>query len=198
MLYQICNYPRYYLIRFLQDYPNIEYIIVDGTSEDNTVNIFNEYQDRIAMVISELDKGLYDAMNKGIWVSTGAVIGILNSDNFSSESSVSKLMSGFNRGDIDTLYSDLVYVRARRTIKIARLYSSEVFKESLVKFGVMLHYLTFYSKNYVYTKYGPYKLDCRVVADFEFIARCVVNTVFINRFWAVTVRMRDGGISFSG
>ncbi|EGM69239.1 glycosyltransferase family 2 protein [Shewanella sp. HN-41] len=184
---------------FLQDYPNIEYIIVDGASKDNTLNIVNEYQDRLATVISEPDKGLYDAMNKGIELATGDVVGILNSDDFfTSESSVSTLMAGFNRGDIEAVYSDLVYVQAGNTDKVTRLYSSKVFKKSLIKFGIMLPHPTFYAKKDVYKKCGLYKLDYRVAADFEFIARCIVNNVVINRVSAITVKMREGGISSSG
>ncbi|EOW9217168.1 glycosyltransferase [Vibrio cholerae] len=182
-----------------QDYENIEYIIIDGGSTDRTNEIIEKYSDNIDVYLSEKDEGLYDAMNKGIKLAQGDVIGILNSDDFFvSKSSVSDLMSGFNKSNVDAVYSDLVYVQANNTDKITRLYSSKFFKRSLIKFGLMLPHPTFYAKKSVYDKCGFYKLDYRVAADFEFIARCVEKGVIFNRVPKITIKMREGGISSSG
>lgn len=182
-----------------QDYDEIEYIIIDGGSTDRTHDIVEKYSDNVDIYLSEKDEGLYDAMNKGIKLASGDVIGILNSDDFFiSQSSVSDLMSGFRQLDIDAVYSDLVYVQADNTDKVTRLYSSKIFKRSLIRFGLMLPHPTFYVKKTVYQECGLYKLDYRVAADFEFITRCATRGVIFNRVSKVTVKMREGGISSSG
>ncbi|EGR2422861.1 glycosyltransferase [Vibrio cholerae] len=182
-----------------QDYENIEYIIIDGGSTDRTNEIVEKYAGNIDVYLSEKDEGLYDAMNKGIKLAKGDVIGILNSDDFfASKSSVSNLMSGFSQSNVDAVYSDLVYVQADNTNKITRLYSSKIFKRSLIKFGLMLPHPTFYAKRSVYEKCGFYKLNYRVAADFEFITRCAVRGMQFKRVPKVTVKMREGGISSRG
>lgn len=182
-----------------QTYSDIEYIVIDGCSKDNTLDILDAYSDYIDILISEEDQGLYDAMNKGVNIASGDVIGILNSDDvFASDTSVEKIMSGFISEEIDAVYSDLVYVKENDLSKITRLYSSRVFKESLIKFGIMLPHPTFYVKREAYKKFGLYKTDYRVSADFELIARFISNGIKTNRISDVTVRMREGGISSSG
>ncbi|MGY5731124.1 glycosyltransferase family 2 protein [Vibrio chemaguriensis] len=189
-----------------QTYKDIEYIIIDGGSTDNTNQIINNYSECVDIHISESDEGLYDAINKGIGMATGDVIGILNSDDFfCHEHSVADLISGFVSDDIDGVYSDLVYVQERDTSKVTRLYtskvtrlySSKVYKQSLIKFGLMLPYPTFYVKRSVYEKCGLYKTDYRVAADFELIASCVSKGTKLNRVPKITVKMREGGISSS-
>lgn len=182
-----------------QTYKDIEYIIVDGGSTDQTNEIVKKYSDVVSVHISEKDNGLYDAMNKGIKLATGDVVGILNSDDFFvSDNSLLELMDGFFSPDIDAVYSDLVYVESVNTNKVTRLYSSKVFKKSLIKFGIMLPHPTFYAKKNIYDNYGLYKLNYRVAADFEFIARCIMNNITLNRVPSITVKMREGGISSSG
>lgn len=182
-----------------QDYENIEYIIIDGGSTDNTNDIVKKYANNVDIYVSEKDDGLYDAMNKGVSLATGDIIGILNSDDFfMSQSSVSELISGFNHPNIDAVYSDLIYVDENNTDKVTRLYSSKPFRKSLIKFGIMLPHPTFYAKKSVYDKCGSYKLNYRVAADFEFIARCVSKGITLNRVPKITVKMREGGISSSG
>jgi glycosyltransferase involved in cell wall biosynthesis len=182
-----------------QTYKDVEYIIVDGGSTDNTNQIVNKYSDFVDLHISEKDEGLYDAMNKGIQRAKGDVVGILNSDDiFCSKNSLAELMSGFTSEHVDGVYSDLVYVRTRDTSKVTRLYSSKIFKQSLIKYGLMLPHPTFYVKRSVYRRYGLYKTDYRVAADFEFIARCVSKGIELNRVANITIKMREGGISSSG
>lgn len=182
-----------------QTYKDIEYIIIDGGSTDNTNQIISGHSDVVDVHISEKDDGLYDAMNKGIKMATGDVIGILNSDDFfCSETSVAELASGFTNENIDAVYSDLVYVQERDTSRVTRLYSSKAYKKSLMRFGLMLPHPTFYVKRDVYDTCGLYKTDYRVAADFELIARCVSKGIKLNRVPKITVKMREGGISSSG
>lgn len=182
-----------------QTYRDIEYIIIDGGSTDSTNDIIKRYSGDVDVYLSEKDEGLYDAMNKGIKMATGDVVGFLNSDDFyCSENSVADLMSGFISEDIDGVYSDLVYVQEKDTSKVTRLYSSKIYNPSLIKFGLMLPHPTFYVKRDVYKTCGLYKNTYRVAADFELIARCVLNGVRLNRVPKVTVKMREGGISSSG
>ncbi|EAS44614.1 glycosyltransferase [Photobacterium profundum] len=182
-----------------QTYSNIEYIVVDGLSTDRTNDIVAQYGDVVSVHISEKDSGLYDAMNKGIKHATGDVIGILNSDDvFASSSSVEQLMSGFISSDIDAVYSDLVYVSEFDLNKITRLYSSKIFKKSLIRLGIMLPHPTFYAKREAYVKFGFYKTDYRVAADFELITRFLANGVKTYRVPEISVKMREGGVSSSG
>jgi glycosyltransferase involved in cell wall biosynthesis len=182
-----------------QDYGDIEYIIIDGCSTDSTNDIIEKYADNVDVYVSEKDEGLYDAMNKGIKLASGDVIGIINSDDFFiSQASVSELMSGFSQPNIDAVYSDLIYVDEKNTDKVTRLYSSKPFRKSLIRVGIMLPHPTFYAKKTVYDKCGLYKLNYRVAADFEFIARCATQGFTFNRVPKITVKMREGGISSSG
>ena len=182
-----------------QTYPDIEYIVIDGLSSDSTNDIVRRYSDIVSVHISEKDEGLYDAMNKGIKHATGDVIGIINSDDiFASNKSIEQLVSGFTSDDVDAVYSDLVYVSENNLNKVTRLYSSKVFRKSLIKIGIMLPHPTFYARKIFYNRYGLYKTDYRVAADFELITRFISKNIKLNRVNAITVKMREGGVSSSG
>ena len=181
-----------------QTYKNIEHIVIDGNSSDKTNSIIEKFSDSVSIHVSEPDKGLYDAMNKGIKLATGDIVGILNSDDiFASDDSVANLVSGFD-DSVDGVYSDLVYVKEQNLSKITRLYSSKIFKKNLIRFGIMLPHPTFYVRKSCYEKFGYYKTDYRVAADFELIARFISKNIKLNRINSVTVKMREGGISSSG
>lgn len=182
-----------------QGYKNIEYIIIDGKSSDNTLDIVNEYTEVVDVIISEKDSGIYDAMNKGIIAATGDVVGILNSDDFFANSnSVELIANTFNNNDIDGVYADLVYVKEQDVNKISRRYSSKNFSKKKIRFGFMLPHPTFYIKKAKYEEYGSYKLDYRVAADFELIARHITKGIILARIPHVLIKMREGGISSSG
>ena len=181
-----------------QTYPNIEHIIIDGNSSDSTNDIVKRYTDSVAIHVSESDNGLYDAMNKGIKLATGDVIGILNSDDvFASKHSLQDLMLNFDES-VDGVYSDLVYVSENDLSKVTRLYSSKIFNKNLIRFGIMLPHPTFYVRKKHYESFGLYKTDYRVSADFELLTRFVSKNLNFKRSDKITIKMREGGISSSG
>ena len=182
-----------------QTYSNIEYIVVDGLSKDRTNEIVKEYKNTVSIHISEKDSGLYDAMNKGIALASGDIIGILNSDDVLADKSViEKIVVGFEDNSIDAVYSDLIYVSEHDLNKPTRLYSSKVFSKRMIKFGIMLPHPTFYVRNKCYKTLGLYATNYRVAADFELLARFISKGVKSKRLPFISVKMREGGISSSG
>ncbi len=182
-----------------QTYSNIEYIVVDGGSKDNTNDIVSKYKDIVTCHISEPDDGLYDAMNKGVQIATGDVVGILNSDDvLANEFVIEKIVAGFSDVNLDAVYSDLVYVSENDLSKATRLYSSKMFSKRMIRFGIMIPHPTFYVKKACYMQLGLYKTDYRVAADFELLTRFISQGIKIHRLPFISVKMREGGVSSSG
>ena len=187
-----------------QTHPNIEYIIVDGASKDNTVDVIKEYEPRFKGTlkwVSEPDKGIYDAMNKGICMATGDAVGILNSDDFFTTNDVLQLVADtfkLNK-EIDAVYGDVHYVNPDNLQKCVRYYSSKVFKRNLMKLGFMPAHPTFYMKKECFEQYGMYKTDYQIAADFEFLLRVIYKGGISMLYLPVDmVTMRMGGVSTSG
>lgn len=180
-----------------QTYPDIEHIIVDGASKDNTLDLVKKYGKRVSLIISEPDKGIYDAMNKGIKAATGNVIGILNSDDFfTSDDVISAIVFAFENNDIDAVYGDVHYVNPENLNKCVRYYSSAVFKPSLFKFGLMPAHPSFYVKRSCYEKYGVYSLDYQIASDFDLLIRFLYTHKIKYRYLKKDfVTMRTGGES---
>lgn len=183
-----------------QDYPNIEYLVIDGGSTDSTTSIIEEYGDRIDYFVSEKDGGIYDAMNKGIRASTGDFVGILNSDDiFAGTDSVSRIASAIqSHEDVEAVYGDLVYVDRANLNRVVRLYSSEFFRPWKMRFGFMLPHPTFYARRELFDRLGFYRTDYRVAADFELLSRFLDKDIRVTRIAGILVKMRDGGISSTG
>ena len=180
-----------------QDYPNIEHIIIDGKSKDNTLDIVREYGKRVTIIVSEPDKGIYDAMNKGIRAATGDIVGILNSDDFfTSDDIISTVALTFNNNNIDALYGDIHFVNPDNLDKTVRYYSSKIFKPSLFRFGFMPAHPSFYMKKSEYDKHGYYSLDYKIAADYDLLIRYLykykVKSIYLNKDF---VTMRTGGVS---
>ena len=157
-----------------QTYKDIEYIIVDGASKDNTVSIIKEYEPRFhgrMKWISESDKGLYDAMNKGICIATGDVVGIINSDDFFTSDDILKQVAEtfIANGGLDAVYGDVHFVNPNNLNKCVRYYSSKVFRRDLMKLGFMPAHPSFYMRRECFDKFGLYKTDYKIAADFEFL-----------------------------
>jgi glycosyltransferase involved in cell wall biosynthesis len=184
-----------------QEYDDLEYIIVDGASTDGTVEVIKKavkrYPERNMKFVSETDHGIYDAMNKGIRLATGDIIGILNSDDFYINNDViSTVVNVFMAQNVDSVFADLVYVRADDLDKIVRYYSSATFHPKKMAYGWMPAHPTFFAKIKIYEQYGLYKTDYRIAADYELIARFLVkNKVSYSYISQVLVKMRTGGAS---
>lgn len=180
-----------------QNYDDIEYIIIDGASTDKTLEIINPYRDRISYFISEPDKGIYDAMNKGIAAATGHIIGILNSDDFYVDNTViSTVAATFRQQKVDCIFADLVFVRPENVNRTVRYYSSKHFHPEKFAYGWMPAHPTFFVKKMCYEKYGLFKTDYKIAADYEllvrFLYRYKISYYYLNK---VLIKMRTGGIS---
>ncbi len=179
----------------IQDYNNIEYVIVDGLSKDNTINIINEHHKGV--LLSEKDKGIYDAMNKGIELASGDIIGILNSDDFYPDSKViSEVVEVFKKSNCQAVYADLVYVDEKVTTKIIRNWVSGKFNKNSFLFGWMPPHPTLFLRKEVYQKCGKFNLSLKSAADYELILRMLYkNQISVAYLPRVTVHMRAGGQS---
>lgn len=182
-----------------QTYPMIEYIIVDGASTDGTVKVIRSYMNNITHFISEKDHGIYDAMNKGIKLATGDVIGILNSDDFYlSNNVIEKVIEVFESKHVDSMFADLVYVKPDKLHRVVRYYDSSHFNPKRFAYGWMPAHPTFFVKKEVYEKYGYFKTDYKIAADYELLVR-FLGKYKISYFYLQIplVKMRLGGVSTS-
>jgi glycosyltransferase involved in cell wall biosynthesis len=180
-----------------QDYPNIEHIIVDGASTDGTLPLIQSYGDKIAHVISELDRGMYDAMNKGLRIASGDIIGILNSDDFYAATDIiSTVVQHMQTTGAHCTFGDLVYVNPTNLTKVVRYYSSSQFHPRLFARGWMPAHPTVFIKRWAYQQYGLFKTDYKIAADYELLTRFLgkhqLSYHYIPR---VMVTMRTGGAS---
>jgi glycosyltransferase involved in cell wall biosynthesis len=181
-----------------QRYPNIEYIIVDGLSTDNTLEIVRRYPNIVTKIISEIDGGIYDAMNKGIALCTGGIIGLINSDDILADDSVLQRVSDVFANDpaIDACYGDLCYVKCDDLSKVVRYWRSNAYQRGLFKKGWVAPHPTLYVRNNIYEKYGGFDLRYPIAADFELILRLFeVNHIKTAYIPHVLVKMRIGGTS---
>jgi glycosyltransferase involved in cell wall biosynthesis len=180
-----------------QNYNNYEHIVIDGGSTDGTIDIIEKYRGHISILISEPDHGIYDAMNKGIKISTGDIVGILNSDDYYNNNDVLKeVVSEFTQKGVDSVFADLVYVDRDNTDKIVRYYKSAPFNPEKFAYGWMPAHPTFFLKRIFYEKYGLFKTDYRIAADYELLVRLLgKNRLSYSYLPKVIVKMRNGGIS---
>ena len=186
---------------FSQTYYNIEYVVIDGGSKDNTVNFINEFKDKLGYFVSEKDNGLYDAMNKGIRAVTGDVIGILNSDDLYQDSDViAAIMEQFNNDPkLDILYGDLVYVKSDDTAKVVRNWKSKAYYNRFFENANVPPHPALFVRSNVYKEAGLFDLDYKIAADYEFILRIFKNHKFKSKYFnRLIVRMRLGGASNAG
>lgn len=183
-----------------QTYANIEYIVVDGHSEDGTVELLKRYENAFQgrlLWVSEKDKGIYDAMNKGIQMATGDVIGILNSDDyFTSSYVVERFASAFEDSTLDAVYGDIHFIRDGEPDKCVRYYSSKRFSPGWLRFGFMPAHPSFYARREVYERAGLYKTDYKIGSDYEMMVRLFCKHKIKTKYLPMDfVTMRLGGLS---
>lgn len=179
---------------------DFEYLIIDGGSTDETIDIVKSYESEFSgrlKWVSEKDQGIYDAMNKGIKMASGDVVGILNSDDyFTSDDILQTVDNAFKSHEIDAIYGDIHFIRDGAPDKCVRYYSSRMFSPFWLRFGFMPAHPSFYCKREVFEKAGLYSLDYKIGADYEMMVRLFkkyrIKSQYINKDF---VTMRTGGAS---
>ncbi|WP_372745752.1 glycosyltransferase family 2 protein [Lutibacter sp.] len=181
-----------------QTYSNIEYIVVDGNSKDSTVAIIKQYNTSITKWISEPDKGLYDAMNKGIALATGDIVGILNSDDtFYNDNVLQDIANFHSQNTIDASVGNIIQHNQKG--KVVRKYSAANWQPEKLKIGFMPAHPAIFFKRELFKQYGMYHLDFTIGADYELITRFFLkNNISWKYSGITTTAMLVGGLSSSG
>ena len=181
-----------------QTYKNIEYIVVDGGSEDTTLEIVQKYKEILSQLVSESDKGLYDAMNKGIKMATGDVVGILNSDDIFTDDKVLENVAKFHlENNIEASVGNII--QFNKEGKTVRKYSAQKWNPEKLKIGFMPAHPAIFFKRSLFEKYGYYHLDFTIGADYELITRFFLKHKISWKFSDITTTsMLIGGLSSSG
>lgn len=185
-----------------QSYKNYEYLIVDGGSQDNTIDIVKEYVTKFEgrlRYVSEKDRGIYDAMNKGIQMASGDVVGILNSDDYYTKDDILQTVAdSFSEHSVDAIYGDIHFIKDGQPGKMVRYYSSKMFSPFWLRFGFMPAHPSFYCKKEIYDKAGGYRLDYKIGSDYEMMVRLFkkhkISSKYVQKDF---VTMRTGGASNS-
>ncbi len=181
-----------------QKYKNIEHIIIDNASTDGTIPLLNSRRDQFAFLISEKDQGIYEAMNKGLKIATGDIIGFLNSDDFYESNNVlSRVVAIFkDNSSLDACYADLIYVDPINTNKIIRFWRSSKFVSGLFAKGWCPPHPTFFVRRSVYERFGNFDLNYYIASDVDLMMRFLevqkINARYIPELW---IKMRLGGIT---
>ena len=183
-----------------QTYKNIEYIVVDGLSKDNTMDIVREYEPRFngrMRYVSEKDSGLYDAMNKGIKMATEEVVGIINSDDFYHRKDIIQLVAEtMSDKRVQAVYGDVRFVNPNDLKTTVRYYSSRIFRPSLFRYGFMPAHPTFFTYKRFFDEFGYYKLNYKIAADYELLVRFLYgHAVQVQYMQTDFMKMRTGGVS---
>lgn len=182
-----------------QDYKNIEYIVIDGASKDNTLNIIHKYKDKISLIISEPDNGMYEGINKGIKKATGDIIGLLHSDDFFFNSHViSEIVSAFQQTNSDIIYGNGLFVKPENSSAIVRDWISGNYNKTKIKYGWLPLHPTVYIRKDCINKWGYYDESFKISADSDFLVRYLykanLKVFYLKKY---IVRMRIGGLSTS-
>lgn len=178
-----------------QSYSNIEYIIIDGGSTDGTLQVIEQYKQRIDFFVSEPDKGIYDAMNKGIALATGGIVGTLNTDDVFADTGVlADIAASFKQSGADVVYGNLIYIKPNGDI--LRIWHSGRYKDGAFNWGWMPPHPTFYCKRQLFKRFGSYNLEFGTAGDYELMLRFIhlnkVTTFYLDK---IIVNMSTGGVS---
>lgn len=184
-----------------QTYPHIEYIVVDGASTDSTLNIIHQYRDRINQFVSEKDNGVYDAINKGIQLATGDIVGVLHADDrFTHPDVINDIVQQFiNQSNIQCLFADVCFVRPENPNEIIRYVSSSIFNVNRFRYGIMPAHPTFYCYKRLFDQYGLYRTDLEIASDFDLLLRFLkIHKINYRYVPELMIQMNVGGKSTSG
>lgn len=178
-----------------QDYKDIEYIVIDGGSTDGTLDILTKYQSRISRYVSEPDEGVYDAMNKGIRLSSGDIVAILNSDDtYANRSVVSEIIEFIENNNLDGAYGDLLYVSKDDLEKVTRVWRPGKYKRGAFRYSWVPPHPTFFCHKYLFERYGFFDTKYRIAADFELMLRFIErHQIKVGYLPKIIVKMRTGG-----
>ncbi|SBO12209.1 PGL/p-HBAD biosynthesis glycosyltransferase/MT3031 [Vibrio mediterranei] len=181
----------------MQTYLDIEYIVIDGASSDDTVSVVEENSGRKTTIVSEPDKGIYDALNKGISTATGDIVGFLHSDDlFAYPDAIKDLVETLEREGTQAVYADLEYVSKENTSKVIRKWQSGEFLQDKLRYGWMPPHPTFFMKRELYIEYGVFDLNLKIAADYDSLLRYLWrHNVTASYLPKVVTKMRVGGIS---
>jgi len=176
-----------------QDYNDIEYIVIDGASQDGTLEILARYQSQISKLISEPDNGIYAAMNKGIKLSTGDIIAILNSNDIYADNTILSNMAGFiKRNNLDAAYGDLVYMDYNN--RVTRFWRTGEYKKGAFNHGWVIPHPTFFCRRRFFEEFGYFNEEFQIAADFELMLRFIEkHQIKVGYIEKVIVKMRRGG-----
>ncbi|MDF1884415.1 glycosyltransferase [Sulfurimonas sp. SAG-AH-194-C21] len=180
-----------------QTHDDVEYIVIDGNSSDDTLNIIKKYEDKIDVLVSEPDSGIYDALNKGIDKASGDIVCFLHSDDiYANEHVLTKVNALLENSHADSVYGDLVYVKKTNIDKVVRFWKSGEFSEKKLKRGWMPPHPTFFVKREIYTRYGGFDTSFTIAADYDTVLRFLgvqkISTAYLPE---VLIKMRLGGES---
>ena len=180
-----------------QDHSGIEHIVIDGGSSDKTLSILEKHKSSIAKLVSEKDRGIYFAINKGIAMATGDIVGILHSDDFyASDRVISRVVREFTSRGKDSVYGDLQYVSRENPEKVVRYWKSEAFDPRLFLKGWMPSHPTFFVKRKIYSECGIFDTQFTQAADYELMLRFLYkHKISASYIPEVLVKMRAGGVS---
>lgn len=180
-----------------QDYPDVEYIVIDGGSTDGTVDIIKKYQGRIVHFVSEKDGGIYDAMNKGTTLATGDIVGILNSDDLYADNKVLSVVMAMFAGDasVDAVYGDIAYFHKETPLIFFRYWKAGAFSRAKMRNGWMPPHPAFFVRKAYYQQRGTFRLDFGTAADYELLLRFMLAGIRMKYIDQTFVHMQAGGAS---
>ena len=180
-----------------QSYPHIEHIVVDGGSRDGTIDVIRKYDNQITRWISEPDKGIYDAMNKGIELASGEVIGTLNADDFYySPEVISEVVQILQSHAVEIVFGDVVFVDPKNLNRVTRTYSAKNWRPEKFAWGFMPPHPSCFVKRSCFHRYGMFKTDYEIASDYELLIRfLLVNRIPYHYLPLKMVKMRTGGVS---
>ena len=180
-----------------QDYPDIEHIIVDGASTDGTLTIINAHKASETILISEPDNGAFDALNKGLKVATGDIVGFLHSDDFfANDHVISDVVATMKKHKVDSVFGDVAFVSSKNINKTVRYYSSKKFHPGRFEYGFMPAHPTFFTKREYYERFGSFNTKYKIAADFELLVRFLYEQKISYKYMdQLMIYMRTGGLS---